>query len=157
MCRGTHMNESFHTLQHTATHCDTLRQHTATPSTHCNTLRQHTATTCCHTPLATKLYHEPMMPKHCNTLQHNATQCNTLQQHTATIYYHTPLATKLYDESMMPQHCNTMQHTATTHCNNILQHTFSDKTIPRAHDDKTLQQTAKHCNNTPQQYTTTHL
>jgi len=49
------------TLQHTATHCRTLGQHTAT---HCNTL-QHTAT-------------------HCRTLgQHTATHCNTLQ-HTAT-------------------------------------------------------------------------
>ena len=43
-----------HTLQHTATHCNTL-QHTAT---HCSTL-QHTG--------------------HCNTLQHTAIHCNTVQ------------------------------------------------------------------------------
>jgi len=50
---ATHCN----TLQHTATHCESVLQHTAT---HCNTL-QHTAT-------------------HCNTLQHTATHYNTLQQ-----------------------------------------------------------------------------
>jgi len=63
------------TLQHTATHCNTLRsrrrqtvQHTAT---HCNTL-QHTATHSAHGG-----------DRQCNTLQHTATHCNTLQ--------HTPL------------------------------------------------------------------
>ena len=67
------------TLQHTATHRNTLQQHSATPAlsiligqsqekpqcTHCNT-RRHTAV-------------------HCNTRQHTATHCNTLQ-HTATFY-----------------------------------------------------------------------
>jgi len=55
---ATHCNTRQHpciTLQHTATHCNTL-QHTAT---HCNTL-QHTAT-------------------HCNTRQHAATHCTTLR------------------------------------------------------------------------------
>jgi len=63
-------------LQHTASHCITLRhtaslcntlQHTAT---HCNTL-QHTAT-------------------HCNTLQHTATHCNTLCAYVGT--WGTPIA-----------------------------------------------------------------
>jgi len=58
--RKTHdITYSCTTLQHTATHRNTL-QHIAT---HCNTL-QHTAT-------------------HRNTLQHIATHCNT-SQHTAT-------------------------------------------------------------------------
>ena len=56
------------TLQHTATHCNTL-QHTAT---HCSIL-QHTATHC------STLQHTAA---HCNTLQHTAAHCNTLQ-HTA--------------------------------------------------------------------------
>jgi len=96
------------TMQHTATHCNTL--HTAT---HCNTL-QHTAThwnTLKHTataidPYLTRLihiWHDPSMYaqswiihkcdithplrvqvegnidcKHCDTLQHTATHCNTL-------------------------------------------------------------------------------
>jgi len=74
---------SSQSVQHTATHCDTL-QHIAP---HCNT-SQHTAT-------------------HCNTSQHTATHCNTLQytaahrntlQHTAkhcNIQQHTAI------------HCNT--------------------------------------------------
>ena len=60
------------TLQHTATHCNTLQPHTYTSpceryAPHCHTL-QHTAT-------------------HCNTLQHTATHCNTLQ-HTAATHIH---------------------------------------------------------------------
>jgi len=60
------------TLQHTATHCNTLStlQHTAA---HCNTL-QHTATHC------STLQHTAA---YCSTLQHTAAHCNTLQ-HTAT-------------------------------------------------------------------------
>jgi len=113
--RATHYN----TLQHTATHCNTLQQQTATrwfhktprkryPSSrhtaaHCNTL-QHISAHC------STLQHTAAR---CSTLQHKATQCNTVQ-HGAT-------------------HYNTLQHTAThiaphtaTHCNthcNALQHT----------------------------------
>jgi len=46
-------------LQHDATRCNTLQQHTAT--CYNNTLQQHAAT-------------------RCNTLQHAATRCNTLQE-----------------------------------------------------------------------------
>ena len=63
---ATHCN----TLHHTATHCNTL-QHTAT---HCNTL-QHTATHC------NTLQHTA---RHCNTLQHTATHCNT--GHMSSLY-----------------------------------------------------------------------
>jgi hypothetical protein len=77
------------TLQHTATHCNTLQererqqrgallQHTAT---HCSTL-QHTAR---ERASAKRCF----VATHCNTLQHTATHCSTLQ-HTAT-------------------HCNTLQ------------------------------------------------
>jgi len=74
------------TLQHTATHCNTLlavivlRCDRLDILTHCNTL-QHTAThSCSHTAT------------HCNTLRHTATHsCNAL----------------------MLTHCNTLQHTAT--------------------------------------------
>ena len=82
----THCNK----LQHTATHCISIRQdREATVSrcitfvSQCNTL-QHTATHC------NTLQHTTA---HCNTLQHTATRCSTLQR-TAT-------------------HCNTLQHTAT--------------------------------------------
>ena len=83
------------TLQHTATLCNTLLQHTAA---HCSTL-QHTAT------------------EYYSTLQHTATHCNTLQlcvapkrrRHSGNTLQHTST------------HCNTMQHNA-THCN-TLQHT----------------------------------
>jgi len=78
-------------LQHTATHCNTL-QHTAT---HCNIcfIPQHTATYCnvlqssakhCNTHRRSELE----LLQVCNTLQHTATHCNALQrnalQHTAT-------------------------------------------------------------------------
>ena len=63
-----------HTLQHTATHCNTLPSATAKTwthtATHCNTLQQAAA--------------------RCNTLQHTArtaTRCSTLR-HTATYYFH---------------------------------------------------------------------
>jgi len=69
------------TLQHTATHYDTLQhicntlQHTAT---HCNTL-QHTAAHLQHTTT-----HCSTSATHCNTLQHTAQHCNTAThlQHT---------------------------------------------------------------------------
>jgi len=56
------------TLQHPATHCNTMRY----TATHCNT-RHHTATHC------NTLQHTAT---HCNTPQHTAPRCNTL--HTAT-------------------------------------------------------------------------
>ena len=66
------MSRVCNTLQHTATHCNTLHalQHSAHTATHCNTVHtlQHTAT----------------HSTHCNTLQHSAhtaTHCNT-SQHT---------------------------------------------------------------------------
>ena len=136
---------SFHSmcsLQHTATHCNTL-QHTGgaardascrstcwnptqcNTATHCSTL-QHTAT-------------------HCNTLQHtygaardasyrstcwNSTQCNTLQ-HTAA-------------------HCSTLQHTA-THCNTFM----AQLKMPRIAQRAGFQHNATHCNTL--QHTATHL
>jgi len=97
---------NVNTLQHTATHCNTLQlKHVfhfriLPPSTvathiatHCSTL-QHTAA-------------------HCNTLQHTATHCNTLQHiavHDNTLQHTTT-------------HCSTLLHAA-THCN-ILQHTIT--------------------------------
>ena len=65
----SHHAHTYHTAQHTASHCSTLH-HTAT---HCNTL-QHTAAHC------NTLQHAAT---HCNTMQHTASHCNTLQ-HTAT-------------------------------------------------------------------------
>jgi len=65
--QATHCN----TLQHTATHCNTL-QHNAKQAIHCNTLSlcssQFAPTRCISTNTAT----------HCNTLQHTATHRNTL-------------------------------------------------------------------------------
>ena len=84
--------QKFITLQHTATHCNTLQRTATSPrayrlcefvtlfytALHCNTL-QHTAT-------------------HCSTLQHTAAHCRTLQNTAA--------------------HCRTLQHTA-AHCNTM--------------------------------------
>jgi len=52
-----------HALQHTATHCSTLKNTAA----RCNTLQRNAT----HLPMA--------LLTHCNTLQHTATHCNTLQ------------------------------------------------------------------------------
>jgi len=125
------------TLQHTATHCNTLQhalQHTAT---HCSTL-PHTAT-------------------HCNTLQHTATHCNTTldrQDHTQVqrdvthscvtwlIYmWHDSFrfdVPQLHVWHDIATHCNTLQFSA-TRCN-TLQET--------ATHCNTLQHTATYCNTT---------
>jgi len=91
------------TLQHAATHCNTLHtvQHTAT---HCNTL-QHTAT-------------------HCNTLQHTATHCNTLQHHATGDRASISLSIFLIQALHTATHCNTLQHNVTLqhttlHCNTL--------------------------------------
>jgi len=73
------------TLQHTATHCATLKKHIAT---HCTTLKKHTW-------LSGPLVVLQHTATHYNTLQHTATHYNALQ-HTAT-------------------HCNTLQYTAETY------------------------------------------
>jgi len=98
------------TLQHTATHCNTL-QH----NTHCKTLRhlathstlQHTAT-------------------HCNTLQHicNTTHCN--------IFCNTPdpswrKCAGAEWPSRLRDHCSTLQHLGNEHCNK-LQHIATHST-----------------------------
>jgi len=109
----------YSTLQHTATHCNTLPYtatltHSHSAASHCDTL-QHTATHyntlqhshTCTLPHRTVTHYNTLQHSthshfatHRNTLQHTATHCSTLQ-HIAT-------------------HCNTLQHTA-THCN-TLQH-----------------------------------
>ena len=124
-CRAaTHCN----TLQHTATCCNTLLQHTAT---HC-----HKQTWSCRVIFRTE--------RHCNTLNHTATNkpgvaeslcraathCNTLQ-HTAahhSILHDTVKHCSAHTWScrVIVLRCSTMQHTA-THCN-------------------TLHHTAAHCN-----------
>jgi len=58
------------TLQHTATHCNTLQLEARHTAPHCNTL-QHTATHC----NALQLEARHTAP-HRNTLQHTATHCN---------------------------------------------------------------------------------
>jgi len=71
-CHHTQKCYDVYTIQHTATHCNTLQQtatHLLTTTTHCNTL-QHT---------------KEWMPSYSNMSQHayNSTHYNTLQ-HTAT-------------------------------------------------------------------------
>ena len=113
---ATHNN----TLQHTATHCNTMQTHVIWQHTaiHCKSL-QRTAT-------------------HCNTLQHTAIHCNTLQvsatqqQHTATHcnsrYFLLQTRNKASCNTLQQTatHCNTLQHTATP-CN-TLQHTATAAT-----------------------------
>ena len=96
------MCSSYSTLQHTATHCNTLHmsmEYLRMPmarlvnvTAHCPL--QHTTT-------------------HCNTLQHTATHCKTLN-----VTAHCPLPTATHCSM-----CTAMSHTA-THCN-ALQHTAS--------------------------------
>jgi len=68
------------TLQHTATHCNTLQQHTAT--THCNSTR------ICVCPKwyaqSTHKYLNVLILVFTSAAARTATHCNTLQQHTAT-------------------------------------------------------------------------
>jgi len=96
-----HINTYIHTLQHTATPCNTL-QH---PSTPYNTL-QHTATPC-------------------NALQHPATHYNTLQ-HTTT--QRIPQRHLLYAVHPATP-CNALQHPATHY--NTPQHTTTQRIPPR--------------------------
>jgi len=101
------------TLQHTATHCNTLhvtdaggvRARTKLPALqhlHCSTL-QHSATHC------NTLQQSAI---HCNILQHSATHCNTLQ-HIAT-----------HCNAVTAAHCHCLQHNANnntaTHCTPFL-------------------------------------
>ena len=111
------------TLQHTATHCNTIRDSATHPCTDCCNTLQHTAT-------------------HCNTMQHNAPQCET-QRHTHALVAETHCNTLQHMHTcvQVPEleawndedtatvsntpihllqhtatHCNTLQHTA-TYCN----------------------------------------
>jgi len=79
----------FNTLQHTATHCNTL-QHADVPYT--MGIKQQKQMGDQALPLFNTLQHTAT---YYNTLQHTATHCNTLQ-HTAT-------------------HCNTLQHADVSH------------------------------------------
>jgi len=58
----------YNTLQHTATHCNTLKE----------IANQHSTMDCLELPLSKH------SATHCNKLQHTATHCNTLQRSTAT-------------------------------------------------------------------------
>ena len=138
---------SICTLQHTATHCNTLQhwqytrqrrerkrkcdvppactlQHTAS---HCNTL-QHTATHQAMTLMKTKMQRSHMMHI-CNTLHHTAPHCNALQL-AAT---HQAMTLIKNENSTCPHcaHCNTLQHTA-THCNTL--HHAAILCNPTGHD-----------------------
>jgi len=114
------------TLQHTATHCNTLQPH------------------CNHTFTDWELLHIAWArAAYCNTLRHTATHCNALQR-TAT-YYNTL--------QLSATQCNSLQHTATTlqrHCNNTKLRVVT--CCKRA--SYTLQLTATHCNTL--QHTATH-
>jgi len=95
------------TMQHTAIHCKTVHEYTATQSS-CDSLRR-------------DIWHMLHIATHCNTLQHTATHCNTLK-HTATncntfhlpdISHVTTLSNPLQPTATQ---CNPLQHNA-TQCN----------------------------------------
>jgi len=107
---------AHNTLQHTATHCNTLQhkevsgpalQNTAT---HCNKM-QHTATqyltATIHISIQRQehLDHVCTTATHCNTLQLTATHCNTRKFLSSTAQFCNTLHTAT--------HCNTLQHPAT--------------------------------------------
>ena len=115
---------SFYTLQHTATHCNTLQHECHTKKCLPRVImrlvmREMTQETHCLVYLVLQCGRQcntlHYTATHCNTLQHTATHCNTLQ-HTAT-------------------HCNTLQHTATS-CN-TLQHTATHCNTRDERDDLT--------------------
>ena len=120
----------YNTLQHSATHCNTLQHTTAWvtrriirlqhAATHGNIL-QHTAAHC------STLQHTAA---HCNTLQHAAAHCNRLQ-HTATHYNTTrhQAAAHCNTQQHTAAHCTTLHHTA-THCN-TLQHPHERRVTSR--------------------------
>jgi len=137
------------TLQHTATHCNTL-QHTH----HYNTSRRYLTlwvfwVDILKSPVTIKCTVWIGFKADCNALQHTATHCNTLQ-HTAAhcstsrrnstsrgFWVHilkSPVTIEYAIWIGYKADCNTLQHTA-THCN-------------------TLQHTATHCNTL--QHTATH-
>ena len=140
---------SSNTLQHSATHCNTLRQIIEAPLRQIIVERDHIFVECSGTHTAT----------HCNTLQHGATHCNILRQiieeqlcqmivkrdhmfgersvtHTAThsktlqhMSTHYSWTSSADDSQKWPHlrrmfsdtHCNTLQHTA-THVSALLVH-----------------------------------
>jgi len=134
-----HSNTAAHdgtdSLQHNATHCNTLvniatlcygisstrgtLQHTAT---HCNTLQHtlyHAATLCDTLP-----WHVKIQP-HCITLRHTVTHYNTLQHTTSCWIVPLHIKKEFYHRAstnhLAATHCNTLQHAA-KHCK-TLQHT----------------------------------
>jgi len=150
-----------YTLQHTATHRNTL-QHT----THCNTQLNATHDTLQHTTHCNRQVVDTSVSSssyfiivsvnvlhiscvlgttHCNTLQHIATHCNTLQ-HTAPTYSDSHLMVFFFKELATAKQCNTMQHNV-THCN-ALQHAATHCNTRRnnATHSNTLQHTITHCN-----------
>ena len=132
-------NKLHHTLQHSATHCDTLQQTSDTlqhNTTHCSTIQRNAT--------------------HYSTMQHTATHCKTLQhtatdmRHTATQFTMSDLTVALSSQdnaAVLPAiHCNTLQHTA-THCN-TLQHTATYINLSTQHSSaacNTLQHTDPNC------------
>ena len=104
------------TLQHTATHCNTL-QHTAT---HCSITLQHAAThyhVCASGMRYWYLFNSTAT--HCSTTlrQRTATHCNTLQYTLQRVCLRHACLVHILS-SHTATHCNTLQHTA-THCNTL--------------------------------------
>jgi len=97
-----------HTLQHMATHRNTL-QHTAT-ETLCVPIVTRRKTP---QHIATHRNRDYVCPDsiNCNTLQHTATHCNTLQAQTVRV----PMLTHRNALQHTATHRNPLQHTA-THC-----------------------------------------
>ena len=118
------------TLQHTATHCNTLQfhslpaQHTATTTHYNNRVLMHIWFE--QSQMMTKHICLIYVATHCNILQHDATRCNTLQH----------AATRCYTLLHATTHCQTLPNTA-TYCI-IMQH--------NAIHGPYLQHIATHCN-----------
>jgi len=132
---------TFATLQHTATHCNTL-QHVCHIATHCNTMLLPHCNTLQHTILATL--------QHTDThyVCHTATHCNTLRLPSCNMLQHYICHAATHSYTLFFPHCNMLQHTATPvtnlpHCN-ILRHTaFATLQHTATHY---ICHTASHCN-----------
>ena len=135
------------TMQHTATHCNTLLSTSDTWRGYASEKRIMSVRSTKTAKIIQRMLH------HCvavviGTLQHTATRCNT------ALYCSTLSPRRSSSTFYTATHCNTLQHTA-THCN-TLQYTATHCSKPQntATPCNTLQHPATHCN-TPQ-HTATH-
>ena len=137
------------TMQHTATHCDTVFHRDPSQKSALYTMCYMKVPYRC--LLRNFVSHNPWSTNdavtHCNILQNTSTHCNTLQN-TNTVLHTVSVTTAKLPLTLQrtATHCNTLQNIA-THCK-TLQHTATHcSTLQHiATHRNTMQHTATHCN-----------